>query len=95
MRLGESEEFSVDPSQTVAFTDQDTLFLFSDGLIDLNDAEGNELGKRRLKKALESLLQENCTILHMREKIRELSRNHNSEELPEDDITFAFVRLKP
>jgi serine phosphatase RsbU (regulator of sigma subunit) len=94
MRLGESENFKVTPSKSVPYEDGDTLFLYSDGLIDLKNADGEELGKTRLKEELLALARDEKSLMSMRERIRLLAKDHSPEELPEDDITFAFVRLK-
>jgi serine phosphatase RsbU (regulator of sigma subunit) len=94
MRLGESDHYVAEPPKTVPFESDDTLFLYSDGLTDLKDADGNALGKPRLKEVLHEALVKKTGVLETREHIRSLITAQMQEEFPDDDITFAIMRLK-
>jgi serine phosphatase RsbU (regulator of sigma subunit) len=94
MRLGETQNFKVEAAKTIPWEKTDILFLYSDGLTDLSDADGAPFGRSRLKKELQKLSTQSLTLSQMREKIRKITRDHSPNILPDDDITFAFVRLQ-
>ena len=94
MRLGESVNFKCDPAKTVPFHPNDVLFLYSDGLTDLRNDEGDPLGKNALKECLRNGMSKNQSLVQLRESVKTLAKNFQPNELPEDDITFAFLRLK-
>jgi serine phosphatase RsbU (regulator of sigma subunit) len=94
MRLGENVNFKCDPAKTVPFRANDILFLYSDGLTDLTNGQGEALGKNALKECLRGGMQKHQSIVQMRESVKKLAKDFQPDELPEDDITFAFLRLK-
>ena len=94
MRLGENVTYVSEPAKTVDFDESDTLFIYSDGLTDLRDKNEKTLGKLKLKRALSECLTQRSGVLEMREKIKLLASTYSPNDLPEDDITFAFMRLR-
>lgn len=91
-RLGENAEFQSPKDQVTTFNENDILFLYTDGLIDCVNAQGEPLGKPLAKETILLAVagtQDLATIrTNLVQKLEEFSAG---QPLP-DDITFAFMK---
>lgn len=70
----------------------DILFLFSDGLSEIMDVDGNMLGTEPIKK----LIVENSSLSpgDIKQKILEMSIEFSSSKNNKDDLTFIILKVK-
>jgi sigma-B regulation protein RsbU (phosphoserine phosphatase) len=71
------------------FNKHDTLFLYTDGLIENQSAEEKPFGERKLLRTLKKISQ---NPQESREKVLTDYHTHTKERAPEDDVTFVFAR---
>ena len=76
---------------TVQVSPGDVLVLFSDGLVEATNAEGEEYGDNRLKALLHRCADE--TPEQLREGILRSLESFDSARGPQDDLTIAIVRF--
>ncbi len=86
-RLGENpnstyEEFTYD------FKKNDTLFLYTDGLIENQSVDEKPFGEKKLLRTLRKISQ---TPQEYKEIILAEYQTHIQERAPEDDVTFVFA----
>lgn len=88
-RLGDimTAEF---PMETYKIEQDDTLLIYSDGLIEAHNSEGAEWGERNLKKIMQRLGSQ--SLEKMRDGIVEALDTFRKGVAQEDDITFVLVR---
>ena len=63
---------------------------YSDGLIDMRNDAGLELGKSKIR----ALLLSEGLNSQTREKLLIMIRDFNQGAIPEDDITFSLLRFR-
>lgn len=70
----------------------DILFLFSDGLTEIMDIDGNMLGTEPVK----DIIVENCDTSpgDIKQKILEMSIEYSSSNTNKDDLTFIILKVK-
>ena len=79
--------------QTLQLTPSSTLILYSDGIIDATDIEGEIFGIQRLHQAIIDSHLEPVNVLC--DCILEAIRVHTGSAPAQDDMTLVLVRLKP
>ncbi len=78
-------------SATVEVLPGDLLVMYSDGVVESNDAKGEEFGDDRLRSLLEGSFHE--TTANLREHLMRSLHSFVSTAMPQDDLTFAIIRL--
>lgn len=76
---------------TVEVFPGDLLVMYSDGVVEANDAKGEEFGDERLKALLEHQFHESPA--HVRENLMRSLDAFVSTATAQDDLTFAIIRL--
>jgi serine phosphatase RsbU (regulator of sigma subunit) len=77
--------------KTVTLKENDTLFLYTDGLMEGRDSSGVMYGKKRTRSVVESAIEsgpQNVVNTLMQDFM-----NHNGEKELDDDITLAVARI--
>lgn len=69
----------------------DILFFYSDGLSEIMDEEGQQLGHERLQELLQS--HAGLSPAEIRQKILDFSIAFAQSESPADDLTFVLVKV--
>ena len=87
-RLGERSNSTYEDF-TYDFKPNDTLFLFTDGLIENHSLEEKPFGERKLLRTLKKISQNPQESLEM---VLSNYNSHIKERAPEDDVTFVFAR---
>lgn len=90
--LGVIPDVSLD-EQTLQLTPSSTLILYSDGIIDATDVEGEIFGIQRLHRTIIDSHLEPVNALC--DCILEAIRVHTGSAPAQDDMTLVVVRLKP
>ncbi len=92
-RLGEMRDCPDFEEQSIAFQPGDLLFVYTDGLIEGNNLEKEQYGKKRVRKWLEahSLDEPKAIITGLVEEFLQ----HNIGKALDDDVTMAAIRLMP
>lgn len=72
-------------------TPGDKLFLYTDGLIEARDSEGNLFGAERLMDVLDSAAGEGCAVI--KSKVLEAVRTFSNDRLDHDDLTLLAIEL--
>ena len=70
----------------------DTLFLYTDGLIDCENAQQEQFGKNRAKDLLVQLMQSEPDLENVRNQLIENFTAFIEGKTIADDITFALVK---
>lgn len=70
----------------------DRLFLYTDGLIEAPDLNGEDFGQERLLAALEEASGEN--LAGLKEVVGEVLRRHTGGSLAHDDVTFMALEAR-
>lgn len=87
--MGFMENFSYS-SQTLYLKNNDTIFLYTDGVTEAMDAEENEFSEVRLKKALS--MNADCSPAELNENVIREVREHARNVPQSDDITVLSLR---
>jgi serine phosphatase RsbU (regulator of sigma subunit) len=77
--------------ESVALEDGDSLFLYTDGLVEAEDGEGRAFGVERLEKLL--LQERTAEIEVVLEKVQEALREHQGGDEAADDATLVVLRV--
>ncbi len=70
----------------------DRLFLYTDGVIEAFDPEGELFGKERLKEVLEE--RGDAPLPELSSSILDALRKHTGGELDHDDVTFIALEIR-
>ena len=70
----------------------DRLFLYTDGLIEAPDLNGEFFGQERLQAALEEASGED--LVGLKEVVGEILRQHTGGSLAHDDVTFMALEAR-
>ena len=77
--------------ESVTLEEGDSLFLYTDGLVEAEDAEGREFGVERLEKLL---VEERTTDIEvLLEKVQEALQEHQGGDEAADDATLVVLRV--
>ncbi len=90
-RLGESEEVPPFSETTIPFAAGDTLILYTDGLLEGKDLQGNVYGKKRSRKLIEQEL-ENGTEAIVNTLVGDFMQFNEGKPL-DDDLTLAVMKF--
>ncbi len=74
------------------FTPGDRLFLYSDGVIEAPDREGEQFGKERLQAVLEEAADE--TLQELKKAVLSALCQHTGGSLTHDDVTFMVLEVR-
>jgi serine phosphatase RsbU (regulator of sigma subunit) len=91
-RVGETRDVAPYSEKTVDFSSGDILFMYTDGLTEGKNLQGDMFGKKRVRKNVESLVK-----LGPRAVVEGLMKDfleHNSGKDLDDDVTLAVARIK-
>jgi len=91
-RVGETRDVGPYSEKTVDFSNGDILFMYTDGLTEGKNLQGDMFGKKRVRKNVESLVK-----LGPRAVVEGLMKDfleHNSGKDLDDDVTLAVARIK-
>jgi len=90
-RLGESREGPKFTEKSMPFKKGDILVLYTDGIIEGMDAQGNEFGKKRVRKLIQSKAKAgpDAILDHLISEFKD----HNGTKLLDDDVTLAIVQF--
>ena len=92
-RLGDSEEFSIQKDGHLKLQPGDTLFLYSDGVLDCQNTEREAFGKNRLKDFFLQQLKKPTSLEALKNStVDEIHRFIQNQPL-QDDFTFALVKI--
>jgi len=83
------EKFS-SKTQMLNFEPEDQLLLFTDGLLEGRDAQGNMFGERRL----ESLVTKAGPVDTLFDDVRDAAREQQGSAARDDDVTLLSVKLR-
>ena len=92
-RLGESIATPPYEDITVDFTPGDILFLYTDGVMEGKNLEDEMYGKKRVKKVVESTLEQGTKAMIERLAVEFMEFNTPSKPL-DDDVTLAAIRVR-
>jgi len=90
-RLGEYHENTQFEEHTVDVAVGDQLFLYTDGITEGKNSEGEMFGKKKVRKAIEASLAEGPRVALDR-LVREFLA-HNGEKQFDDDVSLAMVEI--
>ena len=91
-RVGETRDVAPYSEKTVDFSSGDILFMYTDGLTEGKNLQGDMFGKKRVRKNVESLVK-----LGPRAVVEGLMKDfleHNSGKDLDDDVTLAVAKIK-
>ena len=92
-RLGETADNSAYEEHVLEIGEGDILFLYTDGLTEGKNLEGEMYGKKRVKKVMESVVP--AGPYKSLQMITSEFMNHNGDKPLDDDVTLAIVELYP
>jgi len=87
-RLGEKAGFSPSENITIPFSDDDVLFLYTDGLLENVNKDGEEFGKARARERLVSKLP--LGMEGMAETLNLELDDFYRDIVPNDDVTYVM-----
>ncbi len=87
-RLGERSGFEPSENVTIPFSDQDTLFLYTDGLIENVNHSGESMAKEGLRSKLVSASSEG--IEGMSRTLNQDLQDFYRDIIPNDDVTYVL-----
>ncbi len=90
-RLGEARDVPPYEERTVSLDLEDVLFMYTDGIMEGKNLEGQMFGKKRVRKIVESCLERGPAEVVTRLKDDFLAYNEGKQL--DDDITLAAVKL--
>ena len=90
-RLGESPEFPEGEEKVVPIAKGDILFMYTDGLMEGKDTQGEMYGKKRTRKVVESLLAAGPEAL-IHGLVEDFTKYNEGKAL-DDDITLAATQI--
>lgn len=76
----------------VQLEENDTLFFFTDGLVEIENAEGQMIGRNQLVSWIEEHI--DLPPQQLVEKIYDLALDHAGDFAPDDDVTAMVVRVE-
>jgi sigma-B regulation protein RsbU (phosphoserine phosphatase) len=91
MRLGEGRDSPVFEEKSVPIAQGDILFLYTDGLMEGKDLEGNMYGKKRVRRTVESALAGGPQSVI--ETIMADFLKYNEGKALDDDVTLATAQI--
>jgi sigma-B regulation protein RsbU (phosphoserine phosphatase) len=94
VRLGESTAFVPPTDKVVNLGESDTLFLYTDGLIDCENQQQEQYGKNRTKDFLTQAMQKHADLQTVRNALVQDFSNFIGRHPLADDITFALIKPK-
>jgi sigma-B regulation protein RsbU (phosphoserine phosphatase) len=92
-RLGEEADNSAYEEHTLDIAEGDILFLYTDGLTEGKNLDGEMYGKKRVKRVMEAEVSQGPY-----QSLQTLTRefmNHNGEKPLDDDVTLAVIEMYP
>lgn len=91
-RLGEARDVPDFSEKTVELSENDILFLYTDGLLEGKDLGGEQFGKKRVKKLVEGALERGPEAVL--QDLMEPFLAHNTGKEFDDDVTLAVAKIK-
>ncbi len=92
-RLGESSSSTYEEG-TYQLQEGDTIIFYTDGIIDLRNEEGEELGERNFIKAIVESSTGNPHVAGKVDKFKKIVSEHRKKASLVDDITMFWVQYK-
>jgi sigma-B regulation protein RsbU (phosphoserine phosphatase) len=89
-RLGEKEGFQASDNVTIPFSENDILFLYTDGLLENKGKAGTEMGKDEVRQKLSS--QQSQGVGAMSAKLNDELASFYDGIIPEDDVTYVLFK---
>lgn len=90
-RLGENQDVAPFEEKTVDIATGDTLFLYTDGVIEGKDTGGTQYGKKKLRKMLDQTVADGPEI--MVSTLLSDFLDYNSGKTLDDDVTLASIKF--
>ncbi len=85
------DQYAEYPVNSMNFSSNDTLFLFTDGIIEEEDEEGKPWGTRRFLKSIVEHI--NNSPEKLVENVVRDAFEYSANETPSDDVTFLSIRM--
>jgi len=92
VRLGEEYEPPEFVEKTIQFEKGDLLFLYTDGLLEGTDLDGNMFGKKRVRAVIDKAIEQGD--LELVEALMQEFSFYNTGKTFDDDITMASILIK-
>jgi sigma-B regulation protein RsbU (phosphoserine phosphatase) len=93
-RLGETKKFEAPLDKITPLGPNDVLVLYTDGLLDCTNPDQVSYGKNRAKELIINAGGANLNIRNMRDQLVADFSNFTENKPLQDDISFAFLKLK-
>ncbi len=90
-RVGESRDIEPYREKTVSFSRNDLLFLYTDGLPEGKNLEGEQFGKKRVRRIVEASVANGPDAVIERLMVEFME--HNAGKDLDDDVTLAVARI--
>jgi serine phosphatase RsbU (regulator of sigma subunit) len=90
-RLGEARDGESYESKTIEFKQGDTLFLYTDGLLEGKNLAQEQYGKKQARKILESVMNKEPTQV-LNELVLDFMSFNEGKAL-DDDVTLVLARI--
>ena len=94
-RLGESLEFKAPADQQVTLSENDVLFLYTDGLINATNLQNEPYGSDRVKNLMADTLEYQLSLVMLKEALAKDMKIFTEKQNLKDDLTFAILKLRP
>lgn len=91
-RLGEKRDVVDFEEQTVSIQPQDILFLYTDGLVEGKNSEGEQFGKKRVRKIVEEKVAQGPEQI-VQDLVAQFLA-HNGTKPLDDDLTIAAAQIR-
>lgn len=91
-RLGETPTVPPYSEKSIQLQPGDTLFLYTDGIIEGTNSAGEEFGKKRLRKLVEKTVQGGPQKVV--DQLMQDFNHHNTGKSFDDDVTLAVAKFK-
>lgn len=93
-RLGETADYEPPLDQSIPFSENDLLCLYTDGVLDCNNAKGDPIGRKSAKRNFFNIVQASKNIHEVKEAWVTSLESYTDHQPLEDDITFAILKVK-
>ncbi len=90
--LGVMEKLPFLDEEEVAFNNKALLFLYTDGLTETENKEGEEFGTERVEQILHNMLEEPLPLIH-EQMLEQLNVFKGPRQRYKDDVTFVSCRI--